>query len=162
MKQFLRKYTGLLAMLAILVFLLAIMTPPAQATEVWQQKFSRFSAIAGETVAIGDVVCIAATDSKAYKADANDSSLRPAVGVIGKGGASGSTVEIVTSGILAGQGAKSPGYRLYLSETAGGTTMTEPTNPQILGWVMPGTAGTATSTIYYIDVRPQPSTGAAY
>ena len=161
MKGFLnRKRLIFGALIVALVMLLA--APQVFAGEVWKQKFTRFSAIAGETLAIGDVVCIAAADSQAYKADANDASLRPAVGVIGKGGAVNTTVEIITSGILAGQTANSPGYRLYLSETAGAMTTTEPTNPQILGWVLPGTVDTATSTTYYIDVRPQPSTGAAY
>lgn len=160
MKRFDKKRLIYGALIVALVLCLAI--PPAFAAEVWQQKFARFSAIAGETLSIGDVVCIKAADSQAYKADADDASLRPAVGVIGKGGVVNTTVEIITSGILAGQAAMSPGYRIYLSNTAGAMTMTEPTNPQILGWVMPGTVDTATSTTYYIDVRPQPSTGAAY
>ena len=92
-----RFLTGVMMVVLIALFALAS-AMPAAATEVWRQKFSRFSATAGETLAIGDVVCIKAADGYVYKADSNDSDLRPAVGAIGKGGASGAKVEIVTEG----------------------------------------------------------------
>ncbi len=147
---------------ALLIFLWVMFALPAMAVESWKQINTRFSATAGETLATGDVVCIAGSDGKAYKADANDSALRPAVGVIGKGGAAAATVEIVVVGTLAGQTAASPGARVYLSETAGAITATEPTNAQTLGWVMPGAASAATSTTYFIMVNTPSSGGAAY
>lgn len=163
MKRFFNiKKIGLMAITLAMLLVICLAAPQAFAAEVWQQKFERWSAVAGETLAIGDVVCIKAADSQAYKADANDSSLRPAVGVIGKGGLVNTTVEIISSGILAGQTAMSPGYRLFLSETAGAFTQTGPTNAQCLGWVLPGATDTATSTIYFIRVMPGPSAGAAY
>jgi hypothetical protein len=162
MKNIFRKYTPAgLIMMIVCLFIMLMAAMPAQAGEAWSQKWVRFSATAGETLATGDVVCIAATDGYAYEADANDSDLRPAVGVIDKGGASGATVEIVVAGILTGQTARSPGARLYLSETAGEITTTAPTNGQVVGWVM-GAAGVASSTDYFIFVRPDPSAGAAY
>jgi hypothetical protein len=145
-----------------IVFLLAMVLPAAHAGEYWKQKESRFSATAGETLVTGDTVCIKSSDGEAYKADANDSDLRPAVGVIGKGGASDATVEIVQKGILAGQTSASPGARLFLSETAGAMTTTGPTNAQILGWVLPTPGSTNSSTIYFIDVQPEPSAGAGF
>lgn len=146
----------------IVLLTLAFVMPQAQAAESWKKRFERFSAVAGETLATGDIVCIKASDSQAYKADANDSNLRPAVGIIGKGGATNATVEIISAGILAGQTAASPGYRLYLSETAGAMTTTAPTNAQVVGWVLPGTTDTATSTKYFIKVVPEPSAGAGF
>jgi len=144
------------------ITLAALLATPVFAAAQWKQVNSRFGAIAGETLATGNVVAISASDGYAYKADANDSSLRPAVGVIGKGGATGAKVEVVISGILAGMTAQSPGVRLYLSETPGAITSTAPTNPQVLGWVMPGTAGAASSTTYFIDVKVPQSDGPGY
>lgn len=158
-------YRKFVAIMAIMAFCLVLTIPQAFAGEVWQQKFSRFSATAGETLSIGDVVCIFIDDGKAYKADANDSTLRPAVGVIGKGGAANSTVEIVTEGILAGQTEISVGVRLYLSTTAGAITATAPTNGQSLGFVLPpltAMTGTSASPRYYIKVEVPVSDGPGY
>jgi hypothetical protein len=158
MRSKLFKRFGVLGMiLALMVF--SVMSADAAS---WSQKFTRFSAKAGETLVLGDVVCIKPADSKAYKADANDSALRPAVGVIGLGGATNATVEIVVSGVLTGQTAASPGARLFLSETAGALTTSGPTNAQTMGWVLPGTSGTATSTKYWIQPGIPSSGGAAY
>ena len=148
-------------MLTILMALAFAM--PAAATEVWQQKFIRFSGVAGETLAIGDVVCIAAADGQIYKADADSSTRRPAVGVIGKGGAAEATVEIVVMGILEGQEALSPGTRLFVSTGAGAFANATTGYDQIVGWVLPGTTDTATSTKYFISIQPPiPSTGATW
>ena len=157
-----RKYLGQKNTVAVLMIFIAVMFALTAMADSWRQINTRFSATAGETVATGDAVCISGSDGKAYKADANDAALRPAVGVIGKGGASGATVEVVVTGTLAGQPAASPGARVYLSETAGAITATAPTNAQPLGWVMPGAASAATSTSYFIMVNIPSSAGAAY
>ncbi len=65
-------------------------------------------------------------------------------------------------GILDGQTARSPGARLFLSETAGAFTATGPTNAQVVGWVMPGVTDTATSTKYFIKPEPPVSEGGGY
>jgi len=157
MRRFLK--TELVALVAL--FLVVAMMPQAgQAAAYWKKKYERFSATAAETLATGDVVCLADSDSKAYKADANDSNKRPGIGIICKGGAANSTVEIVPRGILAGQTAASPGVRLFLSETPGTITITGPTNAQTLGFVLPGTA--ASSTTYFISVVIPASAGAGY
>ena len=158
MKRYFTKHVPVLVIAMIMALMLSV---PAFAAG-WQQRYERFSAVAGETVVTGDVVCIAATDGKAYKADANDANLRPAVGVIGKGGSTSATVEIVTRGILTGQTAASPGARIFLSETAGGKTASAPTNAQLLGFVMPTASAAASNTVYYINVQLPASTGAAY
>jgi hypothetical protein len=76
----------------LVLFLVVVFAMPAMASSYWLQQNVRFSAIAGETLTTGTPVCIAAADSYAYKADADSSTRRPAVGIIGKGGASGTTV----------------------------------------------------------------------
>lgn len=157
-----RKYIGQKFMVAVLAIFLAVMFALTAMADSWKQINTRFSAIAGETVVTGDAVCIAGSDGKAYKADANDSALRPAVGVTGKGGATGAIVEIVVVGTLTGQTAASPGARVFLSETAGAITASAPTNAQPLGWVMPGSSGASTSTTYFIMVNTPSSAGAAY
>ncbi len=151
------------ALLFVFVLLLVWLAVPVPAKAVtWQEIYSRFKATAGETLATGDVVCIKGSDGKAYKADANDSNLRPAVGVIGKGGASGATVEVIIEGIISGMSAKSPGATLYLSETAGAFTAVRPANEQTLGWVLPGIAGIPSSTTYYIRIETIKTPGAGY
>jgi len=150
-----------LASLLVAVLIAAFAGPTAWAAEHWKQKYTRFSGVAGETLATGDVACIQASTGNVFKADANDSDKRPAVGIIGKGGASAATVEIVVSGVLAGQTAVSPGAKLHLSETAGAIAAAAPTNEQILGWGMPN-SGSASTTSYFINVIPPVSAGAGY
>lgn len=87
--------------MAALVLVLAAVYPASPGH--WKEKWDRFSGIAGETLAEGDAVCIG-TDGRVYKAEAEDSTRRPAVGVIGKGGTNGTNVEIVRSGIFGGLG----------------------------------------------------------
>ena len=154
---------NIFAVLFAVALILAMAAPSVFAGEYWQQRYIRFSATAGETLSVGDVACIK-SDGYAYKADANDSALRPAVGVIGKGGATGVTVEIVVEGIIAGQTQLTPGLRLYLSETAGAMTDTAPTNSQSIGWVLPGdtSATLATSGRYYIKTQVPVSAGPGY
>ena len=108
--------------------------------------YARFSATAGETLALGDVVCLKDADGKAYKADANDAVLRPAIGIIGKGGASATSVEIVTQGIFGGYTSLSEGANGYLSETAGAITQSSPTWSQVLGVAI-------SSTAYYLNTK---------
>jgi len=162
MNRYRSKFLPVVLLLMGIAILGMVSAPSADAASYWQAKNTRFAATAGETLTVGDVVCIAGSDGKAYKADANDASLRPAVGVIGKGGVSGTTVEVVQKGILAGQTGASPGARLFLSETAGAITATAPTNAQPLGFVLPGTAGSSSSITYFIDVTIEASAGAGY
>ena len=158
MKKFIRKRWSLI--LAIMIAAFVIFAAQAQATEYWKQKFERFSATAGETLSIGDVVCIYSPDSRAYKADADNTALVPAVGVIGKGGSNGETVEIVTRGILAGQcNDVSPGQRLYLSTTAGAFTTATSNYAQPLGVALPGTStevAESRSSVYFVNVDSFP------
>jgi|GEM_PF-1456667 len=150
--------------LAIVLLMAFFLAPQSQAAERWKTKFMRFSATAGagQTLVTGDVVCFASVDGRVYKADADDPSRRPAVGVIDKGGTEGSTVEIVISGILAGQTDASAGSPLYLSTTAGALTTTKGTGAdayvQVLGVVMQGLTGeidnVSESTMYFIHAMP--------
>ncbi len=164
MRKFYKDLFAALMALIFIVMLLLISAVPANATSYWLQKTARFSATAGEALSIGDPVAIKASDGKAYKAMADQSTLRPCVGVIGKGGASGAVVEIVVEGILGGQTAASPGYRVFLAASPGGMSASSggPTNAQVIGFVLPGTAGAAISTKYYIKITLEPNTGAGY
>lgn len=148
-----RNFKNIMVVFITILMALAF-AAPVSAAENWAQMFVRFSGVAGETVAIGDIVCIAAADGQIYKADADSSTRRPAIGVIGKGGAAEATVEIVVMGILEGQEAASPGTRLYLSTGAGAFAYATTGYDQVVGWVLPGTTDTATSTRYFIQVTP--------
>lgn len=136
MKKFrLHIMAGLFALL-----LLSAWALPADAAYYWTQKYARFSAVAGETLATGDVVMIKDADGLAYEADASDAALRPAVGVIGKGGASGATVEVVIFGVLEGFSALTESGPGYLSETAAAITQSAPAYSQQVGIAISATA----------------------
>jgi len=152
----------LLSLITLVAFVaIAVFATQCAAAEYWKNKYVRFSATAGETLATGDTVCIKGSDGKAYKADANSSSLRPAVGMIGKGGAANTTVEVIPLGVLAGQTAISPGARLFLSETAGALTTTAPTNAQAMGFGASVVSASST-TDYFISIMIPTSSGAGY
>lgn len=123
--NFFKRMQQTVTLMAVLV-VVALLAAPAAAYDI-QQIYTRISATAGETLTTGDVVTIKDADGKAYKADADDSALRPAVGVVGKGAAAAAKVEIVTSGILKGWSSLSEGLPGYLSATAGAVTQTAPT-----------------------------------
>ena len=104
-----------------------------------QQIAGRISGTAGETLTTGQLVCIKSADGLIYKADADDADLRPAVGIVGKGGATGVSVEIVTRGRFSGWTALSSGGWAYLSETAGAATQSSPAYSQIVGYAINAT-----------------------
>ena len=141
MTRFSKIMCGFLA-LAMLVFF----ATPADAAYSVKQIFARFSATAGETLATGNVAMLKDADGYAYKADANDAALRPAVGIIGKGGASGSTVEIIVMGVMSGWSALSEGLPGYLSETAAAVTQSSPAYSQQVGYAI-------TATTYFFSFQ---------
>lgn len=136
MKKLNRFSTAFMAVI-LLVFCLSI---PAQAASYFSQKYIRFSATAGETLVTGNVVTIKDTGGLAWKADADDAALRPAVGVIGKGGTVGQSVEIVVFGILEGASALTESGPGYLSETPGAITQSSPAYSQQVGFAISATA----------------------
>jgi len=127
-----------IVMAAVMMIMLA--APEAQAAYTVRQTWVRFSATAGETLATGDVVAIKDADGYAYEADANAATLRPAMGIIGKGGASGATVEIIIQGILDGWSTLSEGTYGYLSETPSLVTQSAPSYAQVIGVAVSTTA----------------------
>lgn len=139
MKTFLKKIGVFLSLLLALV----VCATPAMAYQI-RQSYARISATAGETLTTGQVVCIKDADGLAYKADADDSALRPAVGIVGRGGASGATVEIVVQGVVSGWTTLSEGALGYLSGTAAGVTQVAP------AWNQPIGVATNTTT-YYVN-----------
>lgn len=124
-----KKGFSLAALLMMIVAVFAMFITDASAYDV-KQAYARISVTAGETLSTGNVVAIKAADGKAYKADADDSTLRPAIGIAGKGSASGSKIEIVTSGIVTGWTSLTKGSPGYLSGTAGAVTQTSPAYSQ--------------------------------
>ena len=84
----------------------------------------RFSAVAGESITLGEVVAIKDSDGYAYAADADDSTLNNAVGIAGMSVSSGSNLEIMTGGVFSGWTGLSEGLPGYLSTTAGEITQT--------------------------------------
>lgn len=136
--------------LALMVLALGVVNiSPAMAYTVTNQ-WVRFSLVAGEALTQGDLVAIKAADGKAYKADADDATLRPAVGIIGSGGASGVQVEAVVTGRVSGFTGLTPGALAYLSGTAGAVTQAAP------AWAQPaGVALSATEAYFnfsnYVD-----------
>lgn len=138
MKRFLTaKFTALLLAAVLLVGCSA----PAWAFSI-KQQWVRVSAVAGETLATGDVVALKDADGLAWKADADDAALRPAVGIVGNGGAAGATVEIIVVGRVTGWTALSEGALAYLSGTAGGATQAAP------AWAQPLGVALSTTDIY--------------
>lgn len=133
-----KKQLKIFSMIFAFVIFAVLFAMPAHAT-YWKHKDSRISATCGETLATGNVVMIKSADGYAYKADANDAALRPAVGVVDKGCSSGGTAEIVTSGIISGYSSLTKGSAAYLSETAGAITQTAPSYTQKIGVAISGT-----------------------
>ncbi|MBU4449620.1 MAG: hypothetical protein KKD99_13620 [Proteobacteria bacterium] len=133
-----RKNIGQKYLAAFVFFIaLAFVATDASAYSIKQINM-RFSAVAAETLATGNVVMLK-TDGLAYKADANDAALRPAIGIIGKGGATGATVEIITLGILSGWTGLTEGAPGYLSETAAAVTQSAPAYSQQVGQAITAT-----------------------
>lgn len=125
-------------MAAIMLFVMfAFMATDASAYYV-KQSFARFSAVAAETLTTGQVVSLK-TDGLAYKADANDAALRPAVGIVGKGAATGAKVEIIVMGVLSGWSSLTEGAPGYLSETAAAVTQSAPAYSQQVGFAITAT-----------------------
>jgi hypothetical protein len=133
-----KKYLGskFMAVLVILALLLTV-TMDASAYTV-KQALMRFSAVAAETLVTGNVVMLK-TDGLAYKADANDAALRPAIGIVGKGGAAAATVEIIVIGRLSGWSTLTEGAPGYLSETAAAVTQSSPAYSQQVGQAVTAT-----------------------
>lgn len=162
MNRFSKMIGRITGALVAVLFFLSIAVMPAEATGRFTFKTLRFRAIAGEAITTNQTVCILATDGKAYKADADASTLRPCVGVAANTAASGADVEIVAIGIMEEMTSASPGARLFLSTTAGAMTTTEPTYSQAIGWVMPPAASSSGSTKYLIYIMVPASPGAGY
>jgi|GEM_PF-3314810 len=112
-------------------------------------NYVRVSAVAGEALAVGDIVAIKAADGKAYKADADDATLRPAVGIVGGARAIGATAEIIVVGRVTGWTGLTPGAYGYLSETAGLVTQTAPAWNQPLGVALSATDYFVTFNNYF-------------
>jgi hypothetical protein len=110
---------------ALIFGLALVFLGKTQAATYWQKKTVRVTGTAGATLAEGDVVYFAAAGT-VLKADADGIRTIPADGIIGKGGASGVSVEVVTQGVLGGQSSLTVGGAVYLSTTAGGFTQSEP------------------------------------
>ena len=136
MERFLKKRLFRIFAAGLIALFIGLFVGEASATYHVKKIWQRTSATAGETLTtVGQIVCIADADGYAYTADADVSTGRPAVGVIGHGAASGSKVEIITKGIFSGWSGLAEGAPVYLSTTAGTATQSiqEPQYMQQVG-----------------------------
>jgi hypothetical protein len=134
MKPFLKLFKTTAVLVLMLGLALTVFMPvPVQAAAFMQKVESRFLCVAGEALTEGDVLTMK-TDGKCYKADADDSTLRPAIGVAEMTVASAANVGVVTAGKIGGLSSLTKGAAVFLSATAAGTTQTEPAAyGQVLG-----------------------------
>ena len=116
----------LLTVVAAVLLVIGLIVGQAYAAAYLKNSYARFSATAGQALAIGDVVCLKDANGYAYKADSDNATLRPAVGIVTKAGSSGESVGIMTYGIFGGYSSLTEGAPVYLSATAGAITQTAP------------------------------------
>jgi hypothetical protein len=139
------KALGLMALMAVMLFVLIV--PQTMAAYSVKQVFVRVSGTAGETVTTGQVVAIKDADGEWYKADANDSDVRPGVGIVGsKTGGDGESIEVILEGVLTGWSSLTEGQPGYLSETAGAVTQSAPSWVQQVGVAL-------STTDYYFNLK---------
>ena len=135
-----------LAVWMLFLFVMIFMASDAFAAYSVRQINARFSAVAAEPLVTGNVVMLKDADGKTYKADANDAALRPAIGIIGKGGTTGQTVEIVTIGIFSGWTGLAEGSPGFLSETPAAITQSAPAYSQQVGQAI-------STTSYFVNFQ---------
>lgn len=145
MEEIMKIFKSHLIAMMTLIAILFTMTLDAQAYSV-KQQWARMSATCGETLTTGQGVTLKDADGYAYKADANDAALRPAVGVVGMGCSSGGTVEIIVQGILTGWTGLAESTPGFLSETAGALTQSAPAYSQQI-------AVAISATDYYVNAQ---------
>lgn len=144
------------AIFAALALALVVAVPRAQAAYTVKKVFTRMALTAGETVTAGELVCIKDSDGEAYKADADDTNLRPAIGIVGSlAGGDGDMIEVVTSGIMTGWSGLAEGDAAYLSETAGDATQSPPEWRQNVGVAV-------NTTDYYFSFTDTRDPGGTY
>jgi hypothetical protein len=109
---------------SVLLITLLLGLPAAEAAKIDQVR-SRIGCTTGEAITVGQPIVLK-SDGLCYKADADDSTLRPAIGIAGNTAGSAGILEVVTAGQVGGLTALTKGGLVYLSTTAGGTTQTKP------------------------------------
>jgi hypothetical protein len=135
-----------LKFMKVFTFVLVLMTSLLMATQAsavyhlrksYAELTTATPLVAGEALAVGEVVCIKDTDGEVYKADANGSGITNAVGMAGTIAADGANVKVVIYGIFSGWSSLTEGAEGYLSETAGEITQTAPTSrEQAIGYAI--------------------------
>jgi hypothetical protein len=141
------RFDRLFVVMILAVIIGVFVTTSAFAAVFLKNSWARFSGTAGESLAIGDIVAIKDSDGKIYKADADDVTLRPAVGIVSKAASLNGVVGITTIGIFGGYTALAEGAPTFLSATAGAATQTAPSNWfQQIGKAL-------TTTTYYFDFQ---------
>src|SRR3990172_11897998 len=123
MKKF--RTTNLVMILGVLIFVLSLVIPKVMPQIVNEINVS-LSCTAGEALSRGDIAAIKAADGLCYKADADASTLRPAVGMVIASVASKGGAKLARDGIVSGLTNLTRGAPIYLSTTAGATTQSEP------------------------------------
>lgn len=118
--------SGILLLMVAVILIVGMVVGQGWAAAYLKNSYARFGATAGQSLSIGDLVCLKDADGYAYKADSDNATLRPAVGIVTKAGAAGESVSITTLGIFGGYSSLTEGAPVYLSATAGAVTQTAP------------------------------------
>jgi hypothetical protein len=151
-KGFDKIFSALFVLVFLFIIIASVSTDASATTYNIKQVVSHFYGTAGETLTTGNVVMIKDADGYAYKANASDSTLRPAVGIVGKGGNTGQTVEIITIGVLSGWSSLAEGGTGFLATSAGAVTQTEPAYAQKI-------ASAISTTAYMFNFAAHPAVG---
>lgn len=113
--------------ISLLITLLMLGAVDLYAAAFLQRVTDGFSCTAGEAISEAQIVMMKSSDGKCYKADADDATLRPAIGIAATKAASGASLRVATAGQVGGLSSLTKGAAIFLSTTAGGTTQTQPT-----------------------------------
>lgn len=110
---------------------------------VWKSKTRRINKVllAGETILVGQALCIKDTEStvKLADSDAVGGALMPCIGFAGNGASIGGPVEVVTEGLLSGVDTPAEGRSVFVSATAGAVDQTGGTYQQVVGTALTST-----------------------
>lgn len=119
---------------------------------------SSIKLVAGEDLTANDCVYQSKLDGLIYKARANSDDTADVLGFARKTVTTGSSVEVITGGIIKGFSALSPGKIYYLSADANGVILDVP--PSLNGqWIVPVAMAVSGTEIV---INPVPSSSAIY
>ncbi len=134
--------------LTLFMALVCFVPGPVNAAYVLKKTWASIPVVltTGEAITRGQIVAIADADGYVYKADADLSTRRPAVGIATESAASGGHVNVATYCYMTGWSSLAEGSPGYISATAGAVTQSAQSYVQCV-------AKAITSTGYLFDFR---------